>query len=212
MIMLQIIAQALGLILGSLLAGILLWWLSFSLSKLCRHPKWGMPIVAPVLLMAFGHDIYQNEFLGLTLMFAILISGLLWAVGDGWEHADSGPVKSLELAKTSSSVRKAETEQFRYSAIAACMSECRSPSQAEIRKLAKRIRSETYPGQRLDPTLCRRILRAALAALDGRAGIDNGRAAYPHPENRSNTIITGGILASPVGRPASSDRGDMSVR
>jgi hypothetical protein len=71
------------------------------------------------------------------------------------------------------------------------MSECRSPSRAEIRKVAKRIRSETYPGQRLDPTLCRRILRVALAALDGRAGVENDRAPYRRPENWSNIIIHG---------------------
>jgi len=186
MIMLRIVAQASGLILGSLMAGILLWWLSFSLSKRCRHPKWGIPIIAPVLLIAFGPQIYRSEFVGLTLMFSVLICGLLWIVGDEWQRADSG----VAPAKTSTDNRKSEAIHFRYTAIAACMSECRSPSRGEIRRVAKRMRSEAYPGQRLDRTTCRRISLAAVAALNGMAAGESGRATCRSAEEPSDTSVS----------------------
>ena len=57
------------------------------------------------------------------------------------------------------------SEHSIYPAIAACMGEARSPSRAEIRKVAKRIRREIYPDQPLGPSLRRAITHLAMAAL-----------------------------------------------
>jgi hypothetical protein len=61
----------------------------------------------------------------------------------------------------------AESDGAAYPVIAACLGETRRPTRAELRRLARRIRSEAYPEGASDKRLRRGILRAALAALSG---------------------------------------------
>lgn len=60
-----------------------------------------------------------------------------------------------------------EPDAAAYPVIVACLGETRRPTRAELRRLARRIRSEAYPEGASDRRLRRSILRAALAALSG---------------------------------------------
>ncbi|MDE8654698.1 hypothetical protein [Novosphingobium album (ex Liu et al. 2023)] len=54
---------------------------------------------------------------------------------------------------------------YLYPVIIGCIGEARAPSPDEIRRVAKRVQREIYPGQVIDAPLRRHIVRIALAAL-----------------------------------------------
>lgn len=55
--------------------------------------------------------------------------------------------------------------RYSYPAIVACIGEARLPSADEVRRVAKRVRRETYADRAIDASLRRRIMRIALGAL-----------------------------------------------
>lgn len=86
MMMLSIIAQALGMVLGTLLAAALFCWLCWNGLKLARHPEWGVPLgVLAALLLGRG-DIAASEFLRMTLVIVVLAAAVMWPLGLSWRR------------------------------------------------------------------------------------------------------------------------------
>ncbi|MDE8654699.1 hypothetical protein [Novosphingobium album (ex Liu et al. 2023)] len=86
MILFSIIAQALGLVVGSILAAALFCWLCWNGLKLARHPEWGVPLGVTVLLLTCRGTIAASEFLSMTLVIVVLAAAVMWPVGRAWRQ------------------------------------------------------------------------------------------------------------------------------
>ena len=87
MLILLVIVESIGLIVGSAVAAILLCWLLWSAFRLMRHPAWGPPIVVvPVALWA-ANILPPSEFLRMTLLFALFAAIPFWVEGRAWRIA-----------------------------------------------------------------------------------------------------------------------------
>ena len=85
--MLLVIAESVGLIVGSAAAAILLCWLLSRLFRTIRRPAWGPPVViVPVVLWATG-VLPRSDFLHMTVMFALLAAIPFWMEGRAWRIA-----------------------------------------------------------------------------------------------------------------------------
>jgi hypothetical protein len=165
MITLQIIAETLGFTLASLATAALFSCVCWKMFSLVRHPQWAPPIVLVLLFAVFGTGVISAEFLRRTLGLAILAAFVLWALGRGNDsRSGNRPVANVQADDPPSTTRRSIAPQI-YPAIVACLSEARSPNQAEFRKVARRIRRESFPARQVDRALRRSISRAALAAL-----------------------------------------------
>jgi hypothetical protein len=91
MIMLRIIIESIGLIVGSIAAAVALCWVFWTLFKLVRHPEWGPPLVLFILVLAFGGSLRNSEFLRMALMFAVITAALFWVEGRAWRARRAGP-------------------------------------------------------------------------------------------------------------------------
>ena len=165
MIMLQIVAEAVGFTLASLFAAVLFNWCSWHLFKLFGRPEWGPPVGLIILLGAAGGRGVGSEFLRRTIGLAILASVVLWATTLDRRRRPAIKPVAKNPANSLPSNGGAPGGRVIYPAIAACLGEGRAPSRAEIRKVAKRIRREAYSDRPLGTSLRRAITRAALAAL-----------------------------------------------
>jgi len=85
--MVLVIAEAIGLIVGSIAAAILLCWALWSAFRLIRHPAWGPPIlIVPIVLWA-ADLLPSSPFLHMTLVFALLLAIPFWVEGRAWRIA-----------------------------------------------------------------------------------------------------------------------------
>ena len=165
MVMLRIIIEAVGYTLACLVAAALFNWCCWNVFKLFRLPEWGPPIGVIGLFAAFGESVASSEFLRRSVELATLGACILWSVGRDRKRCMTDQPVNDDSANGLSSASSMVSEHSIYPAIAACMGEARSPSRAEIRKVAKRIRREIYPDQPLGPSLRRAITHLAMAAL-----------------------------------------------
>lgn len=82
---LLVIGESIGLIVGSLAAGILLCWSLWFIFKLLRHPAWGPPIVVAPALLALAGKLPHSEFLQLSLVFSVVaVNQCLQQLQDSW--------------------------------------------------------------------------------------------------------------------------------
>ncbi|MBS0479447.1 MAG: hypothetical protein JSR79_09120 [Proteobacteria bacterium] len=95
--MLLVIVGSIGLIVGSAAAAVLLCWALWSLFRLAGHPAWGPPlVVVPVILWA-ANLLPNNDFLRLTLVFAVLaaipfcVEGRAWRIAQVEQRRATGP-------------------------------------------------------------------------------------------------------------------------
>ncbi|MBV1691842.1 hypothetical protein KRR38_30275 [Novosphingobium sp. G106] len=86
MMMLSIIAQALGLVFGSLMAAALFSWFCWTVLKFVRHPELGVPFGLALLLLLEREELAASEFLRMTLAVAALVAVVLWPLGLEWRH------------------------------------------------------------------------------------------------------------------------------
>lgn len=86
MMMLSIIAQALGMVLGTLLAAALFCWFCWHGLKLVGHPEWGVPFGLLLLLVVCRGDIASSEFLRMTLVIVVLAAAVMWPIGLSWRR------------------------------------------------------------------------------------------------------------------------------
>lgn len=175
-----IVAEAIGLVVGSLVAAALLCWLLWDVFRLVRHPEWTASAVLALLVLALGGKLPHSQFLNMVLTFAVIAAVPLWIAGRAWrrerqdwtgphEHAISGQ-RMNQTALT-----QAAPAPSLYPAITACICEERPPTRGEIRVVASRLWREGLGlrfGSQSNPAsfAARRILlRAAVAALSGRS-------------------------------------------
>ena len=170
----QIIMESIGLIVGSLAAGVLMCWVPWSACKLIRHPEWGpLLVVVPIFLAVTGR-LPNSEFFTLTLIIAGLAVVPFCVEGRAWRsrmlERDRGVAEQVAhgaidfLPATPASYR-------RYPAIAGCICEARQPNPEETKKVASRMLREAFADQSQQPSFAKRraVLRAAKAALTGEA-------------------------------------------
>jgi len=78
MLMLSLIVQAIGAVIGGFLAAAIVCWLFWTGFKLLRHPEWG-PLVVLVGGLAILHDsIGASPFLQVAALFSALFAGGCW--------------------------------------------------------------------------------------------------------------------------------------
>ena len=85
--MLLVIAESVGLIVGSAAAAILLCWLLSRLFRTIRHPAWGPPVVVVLVVLWAVGMLPRSDFLHMTLMFALLVAIPFWVEGRAWRIA-----------------------------------------------------------------------------------------------------------------------------
>lgn len=79
-----LIGESIGLVVGSLAAGILLCWLLWLLFRIGRHPAWGPPLVVVPAMLALAGKLPDSEFLHMALVFALLFAAPFWIAGRTW--------------------------------------------------------------------------------------------------------------------------------
>jgi hypothetical protein len=162
---------SIGLIVGSLTAGILICWLLWSAFKLIRHPELGPPLVVIPAFLALTGRLPDSEFLAMTLIFAVLavvpfcIEGLAWRA----RTLDRDVSLMQAVAPAIDRLSTPAISYGRYPAIAGCICEARRPSPGELKRVASRVLHEAFAGQGPAPAFAekRAALRAAKAALEG---------------------------------------------
>lgn len=87
------VAGAIGLTVGSLLAAALLCWLLWDVFRFVRHPEWAPSAVVVLLVLAVTGKLPHSEFLDMVLAFSVIAAVPLWIAGRAWRkerlhHAD----------------------------------------------------------------------------------------------------------------------------
>jgi hypothetical protein len=90
MMALQIIGEALGLAIGSLVAAVVFSWLCWNAFKLLHHPELGVPLCLAVLLATWSSGFAGSPFLRQAGAYAALLAIVLWPVGIAWRRKSMG--------------------------------------------------------------------------------------------------------------------------
>lgn len=88
--MLSIILEAVGGIIGSIVAATLLCWLCYNGFKIVRHPEWGTPVILMIIAIACGAVVLRSEFLSLAFIFSAAASTICWSEGRRWRSRQLG--------------------------------------------------------------------------------------------------------------------------
>lgn len=172
---------AVGLIVGSLIAATLFYWLLWRALAIVGHPQWASLVVVAVILLALFGELPRNQFTDMTVAFAGVAALPLWFAKPTARGARAGQLpgatgSDAELIALPPAPREGETRRRIYPAITACISEDRNPSRSEVHLVASRLWREGL-SQRYQPNggratfaARRALLRAAVAALVGRSG------------------------------------------
>jgi hypothetical protein len=86
MMVLQVMGEAVGLVLGSLAAAALFCWLCWNAFKLVHHPELGVPLCLALALWAGSGGFAGSPFLRLAGVYAALVAVALWPLGLGWRR------------------------------------------------------------------------------------------------------------------------------
>jgi hypothetical protein len=168
-----IMLGSVGLMLGSIAAGILSCWLLWSAFKLLGHPEWGPPIILLPAILALTGQLPANEFLVLTMIFASLAIMPFCAEGLAWRARRGGRLETAtpgqEEKVLNNQVLRWPGTYRRYPAIVGCVGEGRPPNPGEVKKVASRMLQEgLVADRRLSGVAKKRAaLRAAKVALNG---------------------------------------------
>jgi hypothetical protein len=174
--------EAVGLIVGSLTAAVLVCWFLWQAFQLVRHPEWEALAIVTMLGLAFVGALPRSPFLEMTLTFAAVAAVPLWFAGRAWRTQRQFPsIKLAEHPASSTLIARADlnshaTPYRLYPAITACICEDRRPTREEIHVVAARLWREGLEhrfkaGTKPASFAARRVLvRTAIAALRGRSG------------------------------------------
>ena len=83
------VVEAIGLVVGSLAAAVLLCWFLWYAFRLVLHPEWAVSVVLMLLLLAFAGELPKSQFLDMTLTFAVVAAVPLWFAGRAWRKQRS---------------------------------------------------------------------------------------------------------------------------
>jgi hypothetical protein len=91
MMVLQVISEALGLVLGSLVAAALFCWLCWSAFKAIRHPELGVPLGLILVPVVWSSGFAGSPLLRLAWGYAALATIVLWPLGLAWRRQHRPP-------------------------------------------------------------------------------------------------------------------------
>lgn len=185
MFVLKTIAESIGLIIGSITAGILCSWLLWSVFKLVRHPELGPPLMLIPAALAVAGRLPASPFLVMTLIFSTLAVVPFCFEGIAWRKKELGRVAGPASRRTDFVPGQHSADPTaphrRYPAITGCISEKRDPDARELKKVAARILMEGLSSRQLGSGIAgkRAALRLATVALKGsqpsNASAESGR-------------------------------------
>ncbi len=172
--MILIMAGSIGLMIGSMMAGVLVCWLLWSAFKVARHPAWGPPLILIPVILALAGRLPTSPFLVMTLIFASLgivpfcLEGIAWRKRECLGDSDH-PARLASFTPIARSPNP-KVPTRRYPAITGCIGEGRTADPAELKKVAARILKEGLGARqpRSGIAVKRAALRAAKVALEGR--------------------------------------------
>lgn len=78
------VAGAIGLIVGSLMAAALLCWLLWDAFRLVLHPELTALVVLMILVLAVMGKLPNSQFLHMVVAFAVVAAIPLWIAGRAW--------------------------------------------------------------------------------------------------------------------------------
>ncbi|WP_395336638.1 hypothetical protein WBP06_20245 [Novosphingobium sp. BL-8H] len=84
MALLQVFADAMWMVGGSLIAAIILAWLGWTAFKWAHHPEFGVPVMMTVCLVAALTIASHSEFLKMILFYSSLLAVALRPAGRAW--------------------------------------------------------------------------------------------------------------------------------
>lgn len=85
MMLLQIIVEAVGQVVGGLVAASLFCWLCWSAFKLVHHPEMSAVLVVATLFAVWSFGL-RSPLLNLTVIYAALFAAWLWPAGLSWRR------------------------------------------------------------------------------------------------------------------------------
>lgn len=173
--------EAVGLIVGSLIAAVLFCWFLWRAFAIVGHPQWASLVVLAVILLALFGELPRNQFTDMALAFSGVAALPLWFAEpfgrDARARQRLGAIKSdAELIALPPVPREPKARGRFYPAITACICEDRQPTRSEVHLVASRLwreglsqRSQANGGPATFAAR-RTLLRAATAALVGGVG------------------------------------------
>ncbi len=82
--------EAIGLVLGSLVAAILLCATLWCVFRHLGHPDWGPPLVLMLVPIGLLGWLPRSEFVSMTVVFAVIAALPFWAEGRAWRARYAG--------------------------------------------------------------------------------------------------------------------------
>jgi hypothetical protein len=165
-----IIRDSVGLILGSMAAGILGCWMLLAVFKQFYYPEWGpLVVLVPAALAVTGH-LRTSEFLVTTLIFASLAILPFWAEGIACRARNFGTPSGRDIdAARIAAFPESPLSSHRYPAVVGCICETRCAKSRELKIVATRILRKTFEVRHAKTGFAERraALRAAKVALEG---------------------------------------------
>jgi uncharacterized membrane protein len=79
-----LIVESIGLIVGSITAGILFCWVLWLAFRIIGHPAWGPPMIVVPIAFALAGKLPDSPFLKMALVFAIIAAVPFWFEGRAW--------------------------------------------------------------------------------------------------------------------------------
>jgi hypothetical protein len=169
-----IMAGSIGLMIGSMVAGVLACWLLWSAFKVARHPAWGPPLILIPVILALAGRLPTSPFLVMTLIFASLAIVPFCLEGIAWRKREClGDSEHLARLASFAPIGRPPDPKMptrRYPAIIGCIGEGRTADPAELKKVAARILKEGLGARQSRSSIAvkRAALRVAKVALEGR--------------------------------------------
>ncbi|WP_340317360.1 hypothetical protein [Rhizorhabdus argentea] len=151
--LIAIIFESVGLVVGSLFVAALFGWLCWSGFKLVGHPELGIPVILLVLLPFAAAVLRVSEFCRMVMIFMVPAAVLAWFAGIEWRKSHRQGFTKADPVRSSCRTQAS----WSYPAIVTCVGEARAPDLAQLLRVAKRIRREAYPKERLDAAAHRHL-------------------------------------------------------
>lgn len=146
-----LVAGAVGLSIGSLVAATVLCWLLWDLFRFVRHPEWAALGVLLLVVLGMMGELPRSMFLGMALAFSAVAAVPLWCAGRKWRNRRRGGHVFATQARApgAKTVRRGPRSQATsapqpYPALAACIYEDRSPTRDETRIMAARLWRDVF--------------------------------------------------------------------
>lgn len=90
---LNVLVEALGLVLGSFVAAIGISLVAWAAFARVRHPEWAAPAIALTLVLVLATHVMAGEFLSMLTILMVVAMPIIWIEGRAWRGRKSSELQ-----------------------------------------------------------------------------------------------------------------------